>query len=456
MVPSSVKRCLWRCAGLLTLLVLTACSASQTVRYQPSDESFPNPERGWLVTYDIADYPMDLGGFYRRGVTLVRAYVSLADFRDAPLSDEFLARLQKGFDGARQGGVKLILRFTYNDGEGRSTVCPDAPLELMLAHIAQLKPLLQANADVIAVMQQGFIGCWGEGHTSEHLPDWNEDPAGLRAQVYAALLDALPPSRFIQLRYPAEIRALYGEPVSAQEAYSGADKARVGHHNQCFLASDDDWGTYWTGPNWRANLKEWKDYVERLTTYTPMGGETCNVDRQRNACPVALEELARFHYSYLNRDYNKSVYGIWKEQGCFDEIDRRLGYRLTLIQATLPRRAAPGRPLTVRIELRNDGFAPLYNARPVYLTLINEQSRRDLLLTNVDPRRWEAGQTTVIEASVVVPPDLPAGRYRLALWLPDADERLRDRPAYAVRLANQNVWDAETGLNILSESLKIR
>ena len=33
-------------------------------------------------------------------------------------------------------------------------------------------------------------------------------------------------------------------PVSPSQAYGPLEVARVSHHNDCFLASDVDWGTY--------------------------------------------------------------------------------------------------------------------------------------------------------------------------------------------------------------------
>jgi hypothetical protein len=45
--------------------------------------------------------------------------------------------------------------------------------------------------------------------------------------------------------------------------------------------------------------------------------------------------------------------------------------------------------------------------------------------------------------------------YQLGLWLPDASSSLRNAPAYAVRFANNNVWDAATGINILTSDLQV-
>ncbi len=57
----------------------------------------------------------------------------------------------------------------------------------------------------------------------------------------------------VQVRYPhteaknhlAGIQALTNvAPLAANEAFNGTDKARIGFHNDCFLASADDYGTY--------------------------------------------------------------------------------------------------------------------------------------------------------------------------------------------------------------------
>ena len=59
---------------------------------------------------------------------------------------------------------------------------------------------------------------------------------------------------------------------------------------------------------------------------------------------------------------------------------------------------------------------------------------------DVEPRRWEPGEHTFY-ATLPLPPDLPPGDYRLALWL--LDLTVPDDPRYTIRLANEDIWDAE-------------
>jgi hypothetical protein len=39
--------------------------------------------------------------------------------------------------------------------------------------------------------------------------------------------------------------------------------------------------------------------------------------------------------------------------------------------------------------------------------------------------------------------------------MPDAATTLKDDPRYAVQLANAGVWEAATGLNVLTRTLKV-
>ena len=50
---------------------------------------------------------------------------------------------------------------------------------------------------------------------------------------------------------------------------------------------------------------------------------------------------------------------------------------------------------------------------------------------------------------------MPAGEYRLGLWIPDGSERLKYNPRYALRCANGNTtwWvseDGKYGVNVLT------
>jgi hypothetical protein len=64
-----------------------------------------------------------------------------------------------------------------------------------------------------------------------------------------------------------------------------------------------------------------------------MGGETCNPSSY-SGCVNALMVMERFHWSYLNIGYHRTVLNDWEDRGCMDEVKKRLGYRFVLDQAT--------------------------------------------------------------------------------------------------------------------------
>ena len=71
------------------------------------------------------------------------------------------------FNKLRELGKKAVLRFAYETAfMGRAGSGPT--LEDVLRHMEQLKPFLAQNTDVIQVVQAGFIGAWGEWHSSFH------------------------------------------------------------------------------------------------------------------------------------------------------------------------------------------------------------------------------------------------------------------------------------------------
>jgi hypothetical protein len=73
----------------------------------------------------------------------------------------------------------------------------------------------------------------------------------------------------------------------------------------------------------------------------------------------------------------------------------------------------------------------------------------------IDPRTWKPGQKYAVEATLALPANMAPGAYRLGLYLPDVSPRLRADPHYAYRVANEGVWDEESGFNILAEGILI-
>jgi len=411
-----------------------------TVSFSESEAELVNPERGFYVGYDLRNAP-SASGIRASGHSLAIAVVKLPDYRDRPLDQALLTSLANGFAQVRAAGIKLVLRFSYN-----SAFDADAPKSVVLGHIEQLAPLLQENADVIAVMQAGFIGAWGEWHASTNGLDTPE----AQAEILDALLTALPPSRGVQVRTPmAKDTYVPGGPLEESEAYSGSPRARLGHHNDCFLASSSDYGTY------DAPVDQWEAYVADDGLYTAIGGETCAIYEPKTNCDAAVATMEAAHWSYLNREYHQGVLAGWVEQGCDGEIRRRLGYRLALERVAHTEQVAPGGVLGLEIDLKNSGFAALYNRRPLEIVLSNGTTRHVARLTDADARHIAAGTSATLTVRLRIPADVAPGTWSLALRLPDEAPALTEDPRYAIQLANDGVWDASSGDNVLSGELVI-
>lgn len=412
------------------------------VRFHAELSEVSNPERGFFHEIDFFGQPLDFTAI-TAGKTLVRVMARLDAYRQGEVPTSFLAALEESLRRARIFGVKLILRFAYNDGPYPHPEA-DAPLPRVLRHIEQLAPILQTNKDVIAWLEAGFIGAWGEWHSSTYGLDSPENKLLIRDK----LLLSFPSDRFVLFRYPGDIIAWYPRPLLHSEAFSSLPQARVGHHNDCFLASPDDEGTY-TDLAGQNRIGEWQAYLAQMTRFVPMAGETCAPYPPRSNCATALAEMALLHWTALNEDWHPEVIAGFKRQGCYQEIRDRLGYRLRLLQGAWEQHTAPGQTLHLWLALVNEGFAAPLFPRKVYVVLIS-QNRRFLWPLELDPRRWEPGEHT-ITARVVLPQDWPAGSCALGLWLPDPADSLREDARYAIRFANEGVWDPQTGINFLGD-----
>ncbi len=301
-----------------------------------------------------------------------------------------------------------------------------------------------------------------------------------RQAVIAALLAALPNDRTIALRTPLYKQTLYGNGAPFDEndalnnstAYTGSDLARLAHHNDCFLASDTDFGTYSIDPSTRAMEQS---YLAADTRFLPMGGETCALNIPRSDCAseggAADNELAQFHWSYLNKNYNTDVLSRWDSLSggpgnCYGAIKRQLGYRFQLIDAHIDASVRQGCDFNFNLRLINQGYAAPYNPRRVDLILENTltNARYTIAMPNQNPQFWLAQSdyhalyntdTITINETLGISKDVPAGNYNLYLHLPDPTTHLYEQPAYAIRLANDATWQAATGFNDLQYTIKV-
>lgn len=432
-----------------------ACQAAETVTpvtqtYQISYENFPNPERGFFIPTapNALNYLAPLTLEQLQGVrdgkmSLMRRYYLLDKFRTSPISQSYLDSMRNDFRLARQAGVKLILRFSYNYVGGG----PDASRNQILGHLDQLKPILAENYDVIAYMHAGFIGRYGEWHNSTNNLT---NPEDTRAIVFK-ILSVLPEDRMVALRYQNWKKTIFNSnlPLSKEQAFTKTFRARTGNNNQCFLASLDDWGTY--NSVHPTEVEQQKQYLRADNQFVVQGGETCNADSEAQpyiSCSNAVKEMAKIRFSDLNWKYEENVNQKWKTDGCMSRIQRSLGYRFTLLNSTMPSSIKPGGTFNLNFEIKNVGWANPYNPRLLEVVMRHKATGAEYYVKlNNDPRRWLPGTKNQVNVSVGISESMPAGSYDIFLNLPDPAAKLYGRPEYSIRLANRNVWEPATGYN---------
>ncbi len=418
------------------------------VTYEPDDlRDIANPERGIYVQLTSQDEqgPLDLDtvrALRNDHMTLILRMYYLKTFRDRPISDTKLKHIREDFNVIREAGTKCIIRFAYTEKIGD----PDAPIDVVLGHMDQLAPILRDNADVILTAQAGFVGAWGEWHASTN--DLTE-PENAR-QIVNKWLDILPASRCVQLRTPRQKWMFLDSkaPITADQAFTDAPIARVGHHNDCFISSETDVGTY-------EDIEAEKQYLNIETAYIPMGGETCALTKFAEP-DNARSEMESLHFTYLNLGWHPDVIKMWQTEGFFQEVKRRMGYRLSLVSMNAPARAEAGSRISITLHLTSTGFAAPVNPRDVVLILIPAEGGEDIALkVPAEPRTWLPGKPITVEADLQLPDNTPSGKYHLHLALPDPAPKLAQRVDYAIQLANPGLWDDQTGRHDLRAELII-
>jgi Domain of unknown function (DUF4832)/Domain of unknown function (DUF4874) len=480
-------------------------SAMVRAEYAQSLENFPNPERGFTYQSDVAWPEKTPWGFCAQGENfakydyaawntpfkleflkqqrsqgraVMQVRYHIADFRKRDLTPEYLAFLQRDFDTTREAGMKLVVRFAYNYPMGG----PDAALGQVLRHIKQLQPVLTKNSDVIAYLEAGFVGCWGEWHHSSNGLS-NDGPPNEgyltvpQRQIIDALLLAMPPERMIAMRYPNQKFDYFGSedhkpiaPLTAAQAWNKSNRSRIGHQEDCFVCSPTHGGSY---INPRGDPSEIPRFLQQENLFVVQGGEPGdpesifpseppNVNSPLASCETILKEMATIRWSTMglfNLGAKYSVIQRWKRDGCHDEIERRLGHRYRLVTSELPTQATRGKSLPVKLAISNDGWANAYNPRKLELILRAQGSgktQRLNIFTDARQHFPHPSETRKLELTLNLPSNLEPGKYDVLLALPDPMPKLYARPEYAIQLANKDLWETDTGFNKLKHVLEVQ
>jgi len=427
---------------LLLMLLYTVVAHSQTQSYTSSSEIISNPERGWykfsransIGTFSFLSQSSLTSMRVNEKITLMLRIYDLGAFKTTPISQTFLDNIQTDFKALRAAGVKCVLRFRYSESDDI-----EAPKALLLSHIDQLKVITIPNQDVISCVEAGFIGQYGEWYYSSNYGTSSLTSQNIadRKEIGLKILE-LAPDRMVAFRTPT-FQTLVGgtTPVSSTEAYKGTVNSRVALHNDAFLSSSSDVGTF-------KNTSTEYPYLESQSKYTFCGGESNQLNTTYQNCTNAVSMLNKFHYNYLNIGYYGATIDLWKTSGCYDEIQRRLGYRFEMLNSTISNGS-------LTLNLQNVGFGNVFNDRKAFLVMKNTSTGSEYSFQlNTDVRLWHSGSPVQIVQNLNL--DVPVGTYELFLNLPDPKVK---SPLFSIQLANVGTWDSVKGYNKLNQTYTV-
>ena len=444
------------------------------ISYEETLEDVENPGRGFYVPVYVHYLP-EGNQIPENESKLWHLRIDLAEFSgkynkkaDAELTKDVLDALEETLKSMEENGRNAVIRFSYDPWfSGKKTYEPS--MQVILQHQKQLGEVLSRHPEVIASLECGIFGKWGEMHGSDACSQENFN------QVIDQWLKVLPVTIPISVRTPAQYCGWCGidlGSIEEQVTLPGQKEYRVGIYNDGYLASDTDLGTY-------ADRQKEIAWLYNQARHTLFGGETgipYGKQEEIRATAAYMEKEAFLtHLSYLHVDWNKEVAKSLKEE-VYEGADARyvgesgyvyvrnhLGYRFVLRGVSLTKKVSKGQKLILEANVENVGFANLVKPKELSILLKDEDGyysfafRKDelkegMVAENYDPTAWDSQTVTNVSLAIPLPEELPLGEYQVLIRIasPAAEGKI-GMQGYPVRFANDddNVWDQESGGNFI-------
>lgn len=428
---------------LLIALTLTA----QTVTYQPNNTVISNPEKGFYHYtstgssggYNLLNRSTISGYRTNENITVIQRQFFLRDFiTGIPITSTYLTNMQTDFNRIRNAGAKVIVRFTYTSSS--ATVYQPTKAQI-LAHIAQLAPIVNRNKDVIVSIQAGFIGRYGEWYYTGSTEFGNGNYVVLTTTQWnnrKEVMDRMVNSFDISI--PLQVRYVFAK----QKMYGNTFVGRIGFYNDSFLGTYGDSGTFNVSSKFGTPTAADVTYWQNATINNPVTGETNMVNAPRTDCANTLIEMDRYNWSLINKDYFPTVITGWQTNGCFTTIQRSIGYDFRLNSSNITNGV-------LTINLGNYGYANVFKDRKAFLVCKNTATNVNysfVIDNNIKNIRTPNYTITTNLASL----GLPVGTYKLFLNLPDP---LISNKLYSIQTSNLNTWTAE-GFNDIQQTYNVQ
>ena len=395
---NKVKKSIILCSVLLLLLLIGGLAVFYTrgnnvdpqgCSFTESARELRNPGRGYynIYLFEITDeevnYRQLVDSLYQKDkdTSLTLIEINLQEYREREISKAGLINIDALFHALKRTDKQLIVRFLY-DWAGENEKYEPESLELIKVHIGQLKKIINKHSDQIFMLQGVLVGNWGEMNGTRYSSN-----AELRELVLCQA-EELDSSIYLSVRMPSQWRGItrIKEPLR-ENLMEDPLAARLGLYNDGMLGNESDYGTYGTkeaGGEGRLRREDELSFQNELCRYVPNGGEAIN-DNSYNDFKNAIRDLGIMHVTYLNKGHDEKVLEKWKNAkvtggGCFHGMDgytyieRHLGYRL-LITGTDFYHSSFANRLAVSVNMKNVGFAPLYEETEAKLVFYNKEDK---------------------------------------------------------------------------------
>ena len=192
---------------------------------------------------------------------------------DIPLNAGALLSISNTLLSVRNNGGSVVTRIAYTwDGYG-GCECDD--FEMVLTHIRQVAEIYNCFTDVVAAVECGVIGAYGEMHTSRYTD------SGHANRIIDTWLTAMDASIPLLVRGPNYLLGYIGETADKvayeSDSLSAEKRAklnRLGFYNDGYL------GTWWDYGTWGAMTRDQGRAYLRTRPHLPYGGEFATVTEE--------------------------------------------------------------------------------------------------------------------------------------------------------------------------------
>ena len=442
--------------------------------------------------YHLIHLLIDLSDFSAQNRKGQNAVKHSADANIDPSNDDVEEALGQLLERLRNNGQSAVIRFAYDykysgitsDGTDENgdpyyrTVWEPTDDSTIEQHQKKVGAMISKYTDVIAAVECGIIGPWGEMHTSERTD------SGSEKKIIGKWLEVLPDDMTVNVRKPSDFCAWSGielENIDKYTAGKGTDAYRIGMYNDGYLGSVSDLGTY-------EDRKKEIAWLKTQTDHTLFGGELVQWDNEEGGTPlnnIAFFEKEGFktHTSYLNKDWHDDVMDGFRSTTYnggdpfykgntteFEYLRNRMGYRFVVRNVRMTTGISPYENFELETAIENVGFGNLIKNEQTSVIIKGNGLEKEFKLWELDegkgekasnyaPQKWLSGsslterKTTIMSAELDLPNDIPAGNYKVYIKIAN---RKNGEGEYPIRFSNagSNVYDSKLKANFVG-SLKI-